>query len=570
MRRLSIGFPEWFFIIGLLLIAAALRFAGTNFGQPDPAYMPSDVANRTLPTESPVHPDEFLFVAVPFRMSVTKYPNPKFFEEPSFLIYTNMVFDLLTGSARGITQELRAGVGDRQYAPFSAYVMGRLMTALGGIVVVAGSYALARRLAGRLAAAAAGLLVTLSFTMVQQSHYSTPSMISAAFSGVCLWASVAMLQQRRPNPWLLALAGVAAGFAATARYNVAGVSMVFFFASLILLYRHRSRRTLRMVLVGWFLFPAAFVFGTPGIVFDLPKWIDDFQYITSQFLTTGAGFNANYLTNPWLAILFEYRYLILFSLGVPATAAALLGLWVALRHRPRRLFERNSLFIITVILLIYVAAYTLVVLRNIRPIYNDHMLVPIIPIFALYAGMGVVWLSQRLRRLRVPSVVALPGLMLALVVVTLVPAVQVDRLFTQIDTRYVMQHWVWDHLPQGANIHLTGSYNVPLDPAQFTTTQGYMNNFVSVEALRQSGAQYALVSDAWLHDVQRSREWMSPEFIAKVTDYYASYDREATEIARIDRPQWTGSDWFMHTASYWHDPALTLYCLTPEACAAVR
>jgi hypothetical protein len=468
-----------------------------------------------------------------------------------------MIFDLLTGSTRGITQELRAGVGDRQYAPFSPYVMGRLMTALGGLVVVASTYAFTRRLAGRLAAAAAGLLVALSFTMVQQSHYSTPSMISAAFSGVCIWAS-------------FALAGAAAGFAATARYNVAGVSMVFFFASLILLYRHRSRHTLRTILVGWFLFPAAFVFGTPGIVFDLPKWLDDFHYITSQFLTTGNGMNANYLTNPWLAILFEYRYLILFSLGVPATVATLLGLWVALRHRPRRLFERNSLFVTAVILLIYVVAYTLVVLRNIRPLYNDHMLVPIIPIFALYAGLGVAWLYQRLQRMNVPSVVAMPGLMLALVVVTLVPAIQVDRIFTQIDTRYVMQAWVWDHLPKGSNIHLTGSYNVPLDPAQFTTTQGYMNNFVSVADLKQSGAQYAIVSDAWQHDVDRSRDWMSPDFIAKVDDYYASYDREATEIARIDRPQWTGYDWFMHTASYWHDPTLILYCLTPEACAAVR
>jgi hypothetical protein len=78
------------------------------------------------------------------------------------------------------------------------------------------------------------------------------------------------------------------------------------------------------------------------------------------------------------------------------------------------------------------------------------------------------------------------------------------------------------------------------------------------------------VSDAWQHDVDRAHEWMSPDFIAKVDNYYAGYDREATEIARIDRPQWTGYDWFMHTASYWHDPTLILYCLTPEACAAVH
>jgi len=36
-----------------------------------------------------------------------------------------------------------------------------------------------------------------------------------------------------------------------------------------------------------------------------------------------------------------------------------------------------------------------------------------------------------------------------------------------------MQRWLYDHVPRGAHIHLTGPYNVPLDAADYVTTQSY-------------------------------------------------------------------------------------------------
>jgi hypothetical protein len=560
---------ELFFIVALLLLATGLRFAGITFGQPDPRYMPSDAPAQRLPLETPIHPDEYFYVSIPFEMAVTKYPNPKYYESPSFIIDVDFIIYLLTGSGNTINRADWEGRNQRQFAPFPAYVIGRVVSALGGIITVAAAYAAARRMGGRFAAAGAGLLTAVSFTLVQHSHYATPSIIAAAWSIICVWASLAALQQRRPLWWLFALAGVAAGFAATTRYNAAGVSIVVFLSGLILLYRFSSRRTLGIVMLGWLLFPASFVLGTPGFIFDPAKFNEDFSRIVNQFLTNGYGFSANYLTNPWLSLWFHLRYLALFSLGIPAVIAIVIGIYGAWRSRPprRNFLHSNSTWLFALILLIYLLVYTLVVLRNLRPSYNDHMLIPVIPLWALLAGLGVDWLY---RRVPLPKPLLAPALMVALVTVTLVPAVQYDHLVTQPDTRYIAQRWVYDHIPLGSNIHLSAPYNVPLDPADYTWTQTFIDDFTPVDELRAQGAEYVILSDAWLFDVTRSREFMSPDFIRQVRDYYASYDQFATPIAHIERPLWTGYDWLMHTASYWHDPALTVYCLTPAACAAVK
>lgn len=568
-RNRTISGAEWAFIVALLLLAAGLRFTGITAGQPDPRYSASDTAAGLLPLETPIHPDEYFFVSIPLQMAVSRYPNPKFFESPSFTINVNFLLYLLTGTGSDIDPAALTTVGQRQFAPFVAYFLGRAHIALAGVVVVVATYATARRLGGRLAAAAAGLLAAVSFTLVQQSHYATPSMDAAAWASICVWACVTALQQRRADGWIFALAGAASGLAATTRYNVAGVSLLVFFSGLVLLYRFREARTVRLVLVGWLLFPLFFVLGTPAILFDFPKFFDDFYHITDQFLVSGVGFTENYLTDPWLSLTFHLRYIAVFSLGLTATIAVGLGVVAAWNQRARgvALLRHRSNRLFVLMLLVYLLVYTLVVLRNKRPSYNDHMLVPILSHLMLLAGLGAAWLRGRIRH---PSVWVGPILILVLVLPTLIPAVEFVERLTVPDTRYQMQHWVYDHVPRGANIHLSGPYNVPLDPADYPTTQTYIDDFTPPDVLRAQGADYIILSDAWLHDVTRSAEFMPPEFVQQVQAYYASYDAALTLVARVERPQWFGPNWIMHTASYWHHPGLSLYCLTPEACAAVQ
>lgn len=560
---------EMLFVVALLLLAAALRFTGITFGQPDPAYTPSDAAAGLLPLETPMHPDEYFFVGIPMQMAVSRYPNPKFYESPSFTINVNFITFLLTGSGSQIDPATLPMVGQRRIAPFPAYVVGRVHIALAGILTVAAVYATARWLGGRYAAAAAGLLAAVSVTLVQHSHYALPSMDATAWAAICAWASVAALHQRRPGGWLFALAGAAAGLAATSRYNAAGVSLLVFFVGLVLLYRHRSAWTLRLILIGWLMFPLLFVLGTPGVLFDFPQFWQDFSHITNQFMTTGVGFSQSYLTDSRLSLTFHLRYLAGISLGPTATIAAALGVFAAWRNRPpgRPFSPRNAAWLFTVMLLVYLVVYALVVLRNRRPSYNDHMLLPIVPHLALLAGLGAAWLRERLA---LPKQVSGPLIVAALIAPTLLMALQFDVLINQRDTRYRMQAWVYEHLPRGAHVHLSAPYNVPLDPADYVTTQTYIDDFTPPDALREQGADYVILSDAWLHEISRSAGFMPPAFVRQVQGYFASFDAGLTRVAAIDRPDWFGADWIMHTASYYHHPGLRVYCLSEESCQAVR
>ena len=473
-RTARITRAEWAFIVGLLLLAAALRLTGLSFGQPDPRYSSSDNAAGLLPLETPIHPDEYFYVGIPMQMAVTRYPNPKFYEIPSYTINVNFITFLLTGTASYVEPASVASISQRQIATFPAYVLGRIHIALAGIAVVAVAYATARRLGGRYAAAATGVLTAVSTTLVQHSHYATPSMDATLWAAVCAWAVVAVLQQRRLRVGLFALAGAAAGLAATARYNVAGVSILVFLSGLVLLYRYRARRAGWAVLAGWLLVPAAFVFGTPGVVFDFEFFWHDFMHISNQFLTTGVGFSENYLTDPWLSLTFHLRYMVVFSLGLTATLAAALGVFAVWRRRARGWTERNAHWLFVAILLIYLVVYTLVVLRNRRPSYNDHIIMPIVPHLTVLAGLGAAWLR---RHIRSQSLWVGPLVILVLVLPTLIPAVEFVHRVSAPDTRYQMQEWVYAHVPRGARVHLSGPYNVPLDPADYTTTQTYIDDF---------------------------------------------------------------------------------------------
>ncbi len=576
---------EWLFIVALLLFAAGLRFIGLAYGQPDPRYDHSGLVQGLINANTPIHPDEFLFITRPLQMLLTRQYNPKFFHNPSFLNNVNFVTFWLTDAGNGLSLEDRQGVNGRSYAPFHLYIIGRTYSALGGIIAVAATYAATRRIGGRFAAAIAGLLTAVSLPMVQHAHYTTTSSLAAGFAAVAVWATFVSVQGKRR--WMFWLAGIAAGFAAGNRYNAALVGIVVFLVGLVLLYRDSSQKMRRAVLVGWLLVPVIFVFTTPWIIFDTAFFLDELRYILNQYIS-GAEIQFTTPNGLW----FEYQYLIVFAIGAPAALALLVGLYAAWQARPRRgnFFRQNSTLLFVLMLIAYLLVYSIVNLRTVRPALSDQMLVPVIPQFALLAGLGAGWLYERLP---ISRHVLAPTLTLSLIVIPLAPSVQLVYQFAQPDTRQFMQQWVYERIPRGAHIHLLGPYNVPLDAADYTWTQNFAQNLIPLEQLRgdepldaplqmmgdddfelveqlQPGQiDYIILSDAWYFSVERT-EYAPPDYAHRVRDYLATFDQSLTEIARIERPVWTGYDWLMQSASYWHNPGLMVYCMDTVSCAAVR
>lgn len=554
---------EWLFVTALLLLAAGLRFVGIGFGQPDAQYARSSVPDQLMPMEAPLHPDEFLFITLPLQMLVEGRLNPKFYHNPSLLIYANYATFALTGAGQGIDPALREGLNGRQYAPFHLYVIGRVYSALGAMLAVAATYGLARQMGGRFAALTAGLLAAVSLPLAQHAHYATTSSLAAGFTAVSIWAAFAWLRGGGRRWPLLALAGVCAGLAAGSRYNAAAVSIVVFLVGLVGLRRGRGRAA---VLAAWALVPLTFALTTPAVVFDTAFFLDEFRYITGQYL---AGVDVQFPMSPWAGLLLEYRYLALFGLGAPAALLVPLGIYAAWDARPpwRDLLRRDSALLWTLIVLVYLAAYSYVNLRTARPNLSDQMLVPVLPQFAALAGLGAAWLYRRLpldRRLGGPA------LALAVVIVPLALTLPFVRQLTQPDTRDLLLVWANDHLPPGARVHLNGPYNVPLDPADYPWTQTYGGQLITPAELRAAGVDYMIVSDAWFHEVLRAPAMTPPDYAAELRAYLAGLDAAFPRIAWIERPVWAGYDWMTHTPSYWHNPGLAVYCLNPEACAAVR
>lgn len=533
---------ELVWLVGLLLLAAALRIIGLDFGQPDMGRFPTDATQNYLPLETPIHPDEYFYVAIPVQMLTQRRLNPEFYENPSFLINLDTVTYLLTGWPQRTPEDLH-GVNQRQFAPFPLYVIGRVYSMLGGMLAVAGATATGRLLAGSRAGFAAGIIVAVALPMVQHAHYATTSSLAAGFVSVAIWASLIVIKCPHKKRWLL-LAGVAAGLAAGNRYNAAAVVLVVAFSGVLLLWRRRAWGT---VIAAALFIPLTFVLTTPGAVFKTRDFLEQFRYIAGEF--TGGG-EVSRLTA--LGLWYEWRYLILFGIGLPALFFAGAGVVWALRVR--RTFPWIAWSVAA--LLILLTAYSVVVLRTIRG-HGDQLLVPILPSIAILAGLGIEWASRRWtwRAGTARAVALLVGVWPLALSLTFVYWISLP------DTRTQVQDWIYANLLPGTTFHLAGAYNVSLDLAMYPHQQTFgSENQPTLDQLRSEGVDYIIWSDAIPNDQRRSAEVVSQEVL----------DRDTTALAELQtlpvvfeapRPDWIGQNMRVHTATVWHQPGITVYCL---------
>ncbi len=554
---------DWLFITALLLLATGLRFFGLSFGQPNPSYAESTFPYGLLQLETPIHPDEFQFVSIPLRMLVTGDFRTGYLVNPTLLTNLNMATYWLTGAAAEIDHELREGLRDsaRQYAPFPLYIIGRVYSALGGVLGVAAVYATARLLAGRYAAAAAGLLAAVSFTLVQHSHYTTQTSLSGGLAVLCVWASLVALRSGARWRLFYLLACVLAGLAFSSRYNAGGVLVVPLLTGFVLVYHERTARNFWTMAAGLGLFVVSFLVGTPYALAERRVFIEGFLYGFQHYL--GGLHNPTRFEN---GLFYIYRHLLVFGMGIPAAAAALMGIIYAVRvGRPvrRNWLKPTSPLLFTSVLLIYMVAYSLVVLRTNR-LGSDQLLVPLLPVVVVLAGLGVGWAASWLGE---QWPVIRSGLVLALLLIPLTLSLQFIRQLRQADTRQLMQAWFVEHVPKGVRVHLHGSYNIPLDEVDYPWTQTYGGQMILPDELAALDADYLILSDAWYHHIRTSAEVIQAEYLQSLQDYLELLDQHYELIASIERPAWTGYDWgVMHTANYWHNPGLRVYCLHPAAC----
>ena len=525
----------------LLLVAFGLRIAGIDYGQP--VAPERDGGAPFLNAQVPIHPDEYFYVSIPLQMHLQGRLNPQFYENPSLLIYANYLTYALGDNVSAIAQLDWQSRSLRELAPFPLYVIGRVYSVLGGLLAVAGTVAAARLLAGRWAALTAGLVAAFSLPLIQHAHYTTTTSLATGFGAVSLWAALAALRTEGRHRWLYVLAAIMGGLAAGSRYNAAAYALPVFVAGLLLLWRQVPGARLSVGL-GWAALPLTFLLTTPGILFDFSEFWRQFTFIYSRYsFGEAVGF--------FEALYYEYRYIILFGLGIPGALAAVIGLG-ALASDRRRWAD-------SALLLAFIVPYSIVVLDTPVPEISDQLTVVALPPWIVLAGAGLVALTGRLRW-RYARGILLVGTLVMPVMLGLTAV----TLFTTMDTRYEAQRWISDHVPGGTRIFLLGPYNVPLNLETYSVEQRFVD-FPSPEDLRAEGFEIVVVSDALAffrarlgHLPQAEREALAQLW----SDYTA-----LPQLYVVPRPRWWGDTIMPNNLSYWHHPAIHIYCLTERACA---
>lgn len=399
-------------VAALLVLALGLRLWGIGFGLP-----------------SMYDHDEPLFMIKAFTLLKDRTLNPHWFGHPATTtIYSLALVDigvfgwgLLAGwwsSVAGFTAALYADPG-------LAFLPARVMIALCGVAVVYLTYRLGRGLADARVGLVAALLVAVSPLHVEYSQIVRTDVQSGLFMLACLLATMRL--QRGDGRWALVWAGIFAGLACATKWPaalVAGAPL-----AVCLVRRDWTGAALLAAVSFLTLFAVS-----PFLLLDWQTVVRNLhgEARPEHLGATGGGFGTNLL---W------YGARMADALGLGAALLAVGGLVVS----ARRLKSTWPMLLVLAASLVLIAT---------RPLIWERWLVPLVPMTALFAAIGVVALLDRLRR-PVPDR-RVPALALVAAVATLQPlwATATAARMRLNDTRDRANAWLFANVPRTATITL--------------------------------------------------------------------------------------------------------------------
>jgi hypothetical protein len=341
---------------------------------------------------------------------------------------------------------------------------------------------------------------------------------------------------------------MAAGLAAGNRYNAAAISISVGVTGLLFLVQRPRWSTLLTILLGYAAFPLVFLMTTPGYTNEADTFQAQFQFIYERYTAPGGA--------SWHGLWSEYRYIVLLGLGIPAAwlvVQGLAALFLQVLRRWQGIAQPVVMFLLLVIPA-FIIPYSLFVLRTPAYAIGDQLTVPFLPALMICAAFGLTWWQAHL------SGRALPGLVVLVLVMPLIPTLMFVARLSQPDTRELLQDWIYTHLPRGSSIHLTGSYNIALDMTDYPTTQDYSYE-TPIANLQAQGIDYLVVSDAPAFFFRRVDEPIEPD-VPRLIDQLKALPL----LAEVPRWHWWLDDVPVNNAAYWHQPGLRVFCLRPEAC----
>lgn len=362
-----------------------------------------------VPGLAMVNPDEGTVVPLSAKLISSGSLNPEWFLYPSGYFMT--LAGLLTISRPFITTEPNvpfAGSLDLAADPVPYLMAGRGISVIAGMVVVIGTFLIAREFCGGRWALLPTALMAVSPLAIEYSHYAVTDMAMTAMLTMAIWRAIVATHTGRLSH--IVLAAFVLGVAISYKYN-AGLFLIPLFIWLAV--RPRTAIRERLVALGSAAVAATvgFLLLTPYALLDFSTFSDDLARQNQiqkdgwlGFESTGSGFIYNITPNLTTA------------LGAACLVLALVGMIVGIRSRRA---DHLLLWPYVIGTYVYISRWN----ANF-----DRYLFPILPLIAVAAGLGArqVWNALPERR-RTPILAAL-GVVLVLVQPVTGAAVELHRL----------------------------------------------------------------------------------------------------------------------------------------------
>lgn len=417
------------------------------------------------------HPDEPAVVTVILRI-IQGDLNPRHFFYPSLIIYLQaLVFKLhfWLGLLSGFYSEpLTLPRSTHFYTSIpAAFVWARVFTALLGTAAVLALATWGGRCVGRREGLLAAALLALSPWAIIHSHYITVDGPAALTGLLGLLALVPVLQRGSWRDYLLA--GVLLGLAAGSKYQNVILVAPFCLAH-ALRWRGALVQRAAPLLAAGALSALVFLLTTPYIILDFPGFMHDIETLFTSY-EAGHG-DIGHAWPLWRYLRFHWQE----GLGPLPFLLLLVGtLALARRDWP-----------LAVVLLSFPLLLILALLRMETHFYRN--LLPAQAPLLLVSGVGAVALWDAARQ-SIPPCLTRPAALLALAALllpSLVPAIQSSARLAWPDSRVVAQEWIrrsypgvrvagelshplrWEGVAQQTYVHF-----LPLHPPEWYREQGY-------------------------------------------------------------------------------------------------
>lgn len=492
-----------------LLLGAALRLYGISFGLP---------AN--------FHPDEVPKVNAIMRMVDQGTLDPQYFLHPSLLLYSTYAMNTLLHFF-GISGEFRD----------TAFLAGRLVSTTAGVLSIALTYAIGRRLLSAEAGGIGALLLAVFPLHVTCSRYlKEDALLTFVVLSCVLVTTIAVQSKRR---WVLLIAGLLAGCTAGTKYS--GILMAIVPASAPWIVSRSWKPDVRWL--PWAVFavaiaPIGFLMTTPYALLNSAKFVRDFG-TESRHMQNGHTVSITAWSQFWMYHFWR-------SVWPGLTSVASVASVVALGFLARRA-RLEDLVVVGMALLFYLPAEYVKAKPAPQP---ERYVLPCLPFVAI--AIGEVIRVMRIDRVKVVRSLAY----LCALVVVAVPLERTVELARDLprDTRDQLAEWMKTNVPHGSKVLMDWKPYCPnFHGAYFEVEHIPRARIIpelDVRSLRSSGADYLILSSLFYN-----RYFSQPEGEAILRQRFREVFQRVPIVTQFEAESGTYG---------FHNPTLTLFSLKDE------